>query len=252
VFFLRRTPSSPRPLLGKIEVFSRHCIISKISQHKKRFTGYSREKCFQNLLSTLDRNESNLTLILDAFYGKSQEHFLSGYSNEKMISIQGGTEASSFLLLLDYIASLPLHPDTGIYVIEDDYLHRPGWIDVMREGFLVPGVDYVTLYDHCDKYFLPLYSKLSSRLFISPHSHWRTTPSTTNTFAVRFGTLLEDLSIHRRFSSKRLISADHQKFCYLKRRGRMLISPVPGWSTHCEVEYASPCLDWRPFLDQKE
>lgn len=252
MFYLRRTASLSRPLHGKIEVFSRHCIISKISQHKNRFPGYSREKCFQNLLSTLDRDQANLTLILDTFYGKPEEHFLAGFPHEKMVIIQSGTEALSFLRLLDYIASLPLHPDTAIYVVEDDYLHRPGWIDLMREGFLVPGADYVTLYDHRDKYSFELYSKLTSRLFITPRSHWRTTPSTTHTFAVRFGTLLEDLSTHRRFSRNRSISADHAKFCCLNRKGRLLISPIPGWSTHCELEYASPCVDWERLLAQKE
>lgn len=246
--FLRRKPFASRPIHGKIEVFARHCIVSKISQHKKRFDGYSREKCFQNLLSTIDRGQANLTLILDSFYGKPEEHFLAGFPHEKIVSIQGGTEALSFLLLLDYIASLPMHPDTVVYIVEDDYLHRPGWVDLMREGFLLPGVDYLTLFDHRDKYFLPTYSKLTSRLMISPHSHWRTTPSTTNTFAVRFGTLLEDLQVHQRFSRKRAISADHAKFCTLLRKNRILISPIPGWSTHCELEYASPLVPWESFF----
>lgn len=248
MFFLRRSPSPARQVYGKIEIFARHCIVSKISQHKKRLSGFSREKCFANLLSTIDRNQANLTLILDAFYGKLEDYFLASYSDEKLISIQAGTEALSFLLLLDYIASLPLHPDTVIYIVEDDYLHRPGWIDMMREGFSLPDVDYLTLYDHRDKYFLPSYSKLTSQLFVSPHSHWRTTPSTTNTFATRFRTLLEDLSVHRRFSRNRSITADHAKFCCLRRKGRVLVSPIPGYSTHCEIEYASPCVDWEGMI----
>lgn len=248
MFLLRRSPPSARTIHGKIEVFARHCIVSKISQHKNRFPGYSREKCFRNFISTLDRDQANLTLILDSFYGKSDGHFLAGYPQEKIVNIQAGTEALSFLQLLAYIVSLPLHPDTIIYIVEDDYLHLPGWIPLMREGLLLPGVDYVTLYDHRDKYFLPIYSHLTSRIFITPNSHWRTIPSTTNTFAVRFGTLLKDLPVHQRFSCNCSISRDHAKFCSLKRRGRLLISPMPGWSTHCESEFASPCVDWERFL----
>jgi hypothetical protein len=248
VFFLRQPSTTSRAIHGKIEVFARHCMVSKISQHKKRLAGYSREKCFHNLLSTLDRDQANLTVIFDVNGGKLSEHFLAGYPEEKIVTIQAGTEALAFLLLLDYIASLSLHPDTIIYIVEDDYLHRPFWADLLREAFLLPGVDYVTLYDHRDKYFLPIYSKLTSRLLISSRSHWRTTPSTTNTFAVRFGTLIKDLSIHQRYSCNCSITADHKKFCRLIKNGRMLISPIPGWSTHCEMEYASPCVQWDSFL----
>jgi hypothetical protein len=57
---------------------------------------------------------------------------------------------------------------------------------------------------------------------------------------MRFSTLKEHLSIHRRFSQGRKISADHDKFCCLGKKGAMLISPIPGWSTHAEKEFASP------------
>ncbi len=97
-----------------------------------------------------------------------------------------------------------------------------------------------------------MYRKLSAQLFITPSCHWRTTPSTTNTFAVRFGTLLRDLRIHRRFSQNRQISDDHRKFCCLKRRGRILISALPGWATHAEPEYASPCIDWNMLKQPKK
>ena len=31
--------------------------------------------------------------------------------------------------------------------LEDDYLHRPGWCDVLMEGFTVDNDSYVTMYD---------------------------------------------------------------------------------------------------------
>jgi hypothetical protein len=131
--------------------------------------------------------------------------------------------------------------------VEDDYLHRPGWIEVLKEGFSLPA-DYVTLYDHRDKYFYPMYRTLDARLFVTKSCHWRTTPSTTNTFAARFGTLMQDLALQRRFSKGRSITEDHRKFCTLGKKGRVLISPLPGWSTHVEPNYASPCIDWNQFM----
>ncbi|MBF8262947.1 MAG: hypothetical protein HW387_612 [Parachlamydiales bacterium] len=248
MFFRPRTPTIPRAIPNKIEVFARHCLFSKISQHKKRLTGFSREKCLANFLATIDPNRANVTFVLDHLNGQPQDHFLFRHPQAKILTIQEGNEAGSFLWLLGYIASLPLDQDTVIYIVEDDYLHRPGWIDILCEGFSIPGIDYVTLYDHCDKYFLPMYGSLKSKLYATPSCHWRTTPSTTNTFAVRLGTLRKDLPIHRRYSLGREISQDHLKFCHLLRKGRTLISPIPGWSTHAEPEYASPCIDWDAFL----
>jgi hypothetical protein len=164
------------------------------------------------------------------------------------VEINQGTEAGAFLALLDYLESLSLHPETPIYLVEDDYVHREGWTDVLLEGLQIPGIDYVTLYDHKDKYTDPMYQNLTSKLLLTQSCHWRTIPSTTQTFAARWKTLQRDLSIHRRYSRNRKISADHQKFLTL---GATLISPIPGWSTHAEPPFASPGIDWETLLQQE-
>lgn len=185
-----------------------------------------------------------LPFFFDAAKGPLAEHYLKAEKN--VIQIQEGTEAGSFLRLLDHVSHLDLHPETILYFVEDDYLHRPGWLDVLLEGIQI--AEYVTLYDHKDKYFL--YPDLASRIFATSICHWRTTPSTTNTFALRFKTLIRDLTTHRKFSEGRAISSDHEKFCQLHAQGSMLISPMPGWSTHAEPEFASPCIDWEPYLNR--
>jgi hypothetical protein len=238
MIFWKREPDQPK----KIEVFCRHAFFSSVSQHKKRIPGFSHEQCYRNLLETFDFDRGNLTCFFDAARGPLSKHFLKNEKN--VIQIQEGTEAGSFLRLLDHVASLDLHPETILYFVEDDYLHRPGWLDVLLEGMQI--AEYATLYDHKDKYFL--YPNLTSRIFASSTCHWRTTPSTTNTFALRFKTLLRDVSIHRKFSSDRAITADHEKFCQLQAQGTVLISSMPGWSTHAEPEFASPCIDWEQYL----
>ena len=250
----RRFFSAPKlqatPFSGKIEIFSRHCIFSSISQHKKRFPNFTREACYLNLLETLDPFQANLTFFLDLAKGPKKDHFLSQEKTHPVIEIEEGSEAGSFLRLLDYVSALDLDPETILYFVEDDYIHRPYWLDVLSQGFQVPGADYVTLYDHRDKYFA--YSNLTSQIFATSLCHWRSTPSTTNTFATRFKTLLRDLSIHRKFSENRTISADHDKFIHLqKKRGAILISSIPGWSTHAEPDFASPCIDWEIHLKNR-
>lgn len=241
----------PKRPVGKIELFSRHCIVSTISQHKTRLKGFSREACFENLMDTIDATKVNVTCFLDIAKGPKSSHFLHHETRCPIVEVAAGSEAGSFLRLLALVEALPFDPETILYFVEDDYLHRPGWIEPMLEAFMLPGVEYVTLYDHRDKYVWPIYRQLESRLFVTPSCHWRTTPSTTNTFAMRFKTLMRDIAIHRRFSEKRLISADHRKFCELRRRGALLVSSIPGWSTHVEAEFASPCFAWETLMKQK-
>ena len=227
-----------------IEIFSRQTFFSFISQHKKRFSDFSHEHCYHNLLKT--SKGAHLTFLFDAAKGPLESHFLKNETNHQIIQIHEGTEAGSFLRLLDYVEGLDLPLDTVLYFVEDDYIHRPGWIDILLEGFQIPEAEYITLYDHKDKYFL--YPRLTSRIFTTTSCHWRSTPSTTNTFAMRWKTLKRDLNIHRSYSKGRTISADHEKFCFLEKKGALLISALPGWSTHAEPDFASPCVDWSSFL----
>ncbi|MBS0648171.1 MAG: hypothetical protein JSS10_02975 [Verrucomicrobia bacterium] len=236
----------------KIELFVRHCNFSEVSQHKNRIEGFSRQKCFENLVATLDPKRVKATFLLDTFHPTENKHFLLQQTDFSVIEIHEGTETGSFLRLLDHVTSLNLDPETIVYFLEDDYLHREGWVDILLEGFSIPEASYVTLYDHRDKYFLPLYKDLTSKIFHTSSCHWRTTPSTTNTYAMKYRTLLQHLPVHRQFSLGRKISADHEKFLELGRQGATLISPIPGWSTHIELNLTSPCIDWELLFQKKQ
>lgn len=229
-----------------LEVFVRHCLFSDASAHKLRPSRFSKQGCHENLLRTLhNERRVHLTLFLDTFYDTtSQPHFLERQGDLDLVKIRAGTEAGSFLCMLQHIMAQPLHPDTLIYLLEDDYLHREGWVGVLREAFTLPEVSYATLYDHRDKYDRSIYPNLESKLLCTASSHWRTTPSTTNTYAMKFGTLQAHYEIHRAFSLHRRITADHDKFLALRAAGAQLVSPIPGWSTHAEPDFMSPCIDW--------
>ncbi len=234
----------------KIELFVRHCNFSEVSAHKGRIPGFSRQKCHENLLETVDRTRVNITFLLDTFHSSETPHFILEQTEFPVIEIKEGSETGSFLRMLDYVASLKLKKETIIYFLEDDYLHRKGWVDVLLEGFTVPNVSYVTLFDHRDKYFLPMYQNLRSELFYTATCHWRTTPSTTNTYAMRIKTLLDHLPVHKKFSEGRKITQDHEKFLELTRIGARLISSIPGWSTHVDAGNTSPCVNWQQFFKE--
>jgi len=232
-----------------IEVFVRHCHYSDVSAHKARFPGFTREKCLQNLLATLQGEKKvNLTFLLDTHHPMEKPHFLHGQKKFPILSFKAGSEGASFLYMLEHVCKQDFSPETIIYFLEDDYLHRPHWPTALREAFTLPNIAYATLYDHKDKYFLPQYTDLHSRLFHTPSCHWRTTPSTTNTYAMRFQTLKDHIEYHREFSLGRKITADHEKFSKLAEQGALLVSSIPGFSTHAEPDYASPCVAWDEIL----
>ena len=88
---------------------------------------------------------------------------------------------------------------------------------------------------------------------VSENSHWRTVPSTCNTYAARLGTLKADYAIHKHFSdaSPDGISMDHAKFCHLRDNlGRRLITPMPGYATHCDLLH-SPTIDWEEIIKRE-
>lgn len=232
-----------------IEVFIRHCNYSSVSAHKARFESFSKERCFRNLLTTLeDEKKINVTFFLDTFHSMEGEHFIRGQDRYPVIEFKAGSEASSFLFMIEHVYSQKFSPGTIIYFLEDDYLHLPHWPQILREAFTLPGIDYATLYDHKDKYFFPQYADLKSKLLHTASCHWRTTPSTTNTYAMLFKTLQKHIDLHRCYSLGRTISADHEKFTKLGQEGAVLISSIPGYSSHAEPDYASPCTNWEQIF----
>lgn len=228
----------------KIEVFVRYCYYSSASAHKNRDAGFSHEKCFENLMETADFSKVNLTFLLDTHYAKGETHFIEKQSRFPVLKIDAGCEAKAFLALLDHVMDANLKDDTILYFLEDDYLHRPNWVEILLEGFTIHEADYITLYDHKDKYSYEMYGQLHSRIFHTKSCHWRTTPSTTNTYAMRLKTLKKYLPIHKKYSEGKKISADHEKFLELGSEGATLLSSIPGYSTHAQPEFASPCFDW--------
>lgn len=232
----------------KIKILVRHCFHSKISEqpNKKKSEWFSKEKALQNLKNTIDNNICDITIIYDKHFGDRKDTFLKDEKN--VIEIDCGNEAKSFLFTLDYASSLKENDETIIYFLEDDYVHKQNWNQVLIEGLSLP-IDYVTLYDHNDKYIFDQYKLSQYQIITTKSTHWRTIPSTTNTYAMKLKTLKRDLETHKYFSYNREISADHEKFLKLWSEGKSLISCIPGFSTHCEKGFESPIINWKEVLE---
>jgi hypothetical protein len=235
-----------------IEVFIRHCYYSKIQELPDRIrpSWFNKIKVFENFKNTLNPDLINYTIVYDEFYGSIDKTFLAKEKNVEIIKC--GNECDSFLKTLEIIQSKNLSDDTIVYLLEDDYLHRPGWSEVMLEGFEINS-HYLTLYDF--DFFIA--KGWLCEIFTTPSSHWRAVPATTNTFACKYKTLIEDMEIQKEYSiygiremDEYSYSRDYNKFWELQKQERYLISPMPGWSTHCDENHISPIIDWGKIVNE--
>ncbi len=226
-----------------LRIFQRHCNFSSNSHNKPRPEWFDREKIFDSFISTLDERVE-YTAFHDCGNGSIEDHFLSK-KDCKSVSIKGGNDAQSFLNLLNYVIKNPYDDNDIIYFVEDDYLHKKGWIDILEEGVNMIGADYFTLYDHPDKYYSPMYENLTSKIIVTKNVHWRTIPSTTNTYACKFSTLKKHFNTHVKYCD--LVekwTKDHDKFTQLWSEGSNLVSCIPGYSSHVESKMLSPTINW--------
>ena len=210
------------------------------------------EKCLTNLMlnftdtysDTVIRDE--LIVIADNVGDETYEWLSSLDLNVKRTDF--GSGAQSFNYVLD--EAVKLDDDTTVYFVEDDYLHLPNSRKILMEGISL-GADYVSLYDHPDKYingnqggnpFVEDGGEVT-KVFRSESCHWKLTNSTTMTFASRVKTLKEDLGIMKTWTVG-TYPDDFKMFLELRENGRTLITPLPGYSTHGETQWLSPFTDW--------
>ena len=231
--------------MKKIEIFSRHCNFSKLSDDRERLKGFSKETCYKNLKGTIDKNISNITFLMD---GETEKHFLKNEKEFEIVNIEGGSQAKSWASALKYVNNKNFADDQIIYFIEDDYLHLENWNNIMLEGFELK-VDYISLYDHLDKYKLSMYNKLESKIIVTKSCHWRATPSTTLSFAVKFKTFKKHYEIYKKFNFIETGSTkDHDMFIELWKSGSNLISSIPGYASHMDLHWLAPTINWEEII----
>ena len=210
-----------------IRVFLRHCMYSSASRDKERPINFDRQKLFLQVLDSLPPSIP-VTVFLDKKEG--DRHFTES-SRAFIHSEHCGSEAKSFTQLIQYILKQNFSSQDILVILEDDYKVLPNWHLLIEEGLGFG--DYVSLYDHPDKY-TPLYDKLQSLLF-KGERHWRTTPSTTNSYAMRMKTLAEDVHIHLEYSANVNVTRDHEKFLALWQEKKTLVSCIPSAWSHEEL-----------------
>ncbi len=226
----------------KIHIFYRHYNISG-NDFKNRPNWFDYEKCFINLLDTIkDRNDVELHVIMD---GNIDSNFIAKYKNYYTLhSIQANSDYKSYLETYKYIKGLDIDNKDLIYFLENDYLHVSNWVDKIIDLFSTYNLPhYISLYDHNDKYFLNMYEDLVSKIFATPSHHWRTTPSTCGSYIIQKQLLIEDEDINTSGPG------DHERFIErFNKKQRMVLTPIPGLSTHCMEGLMSPTINWENYV----
>lgn len=241
----------------KIKILYSHLNVSG-HDGKYRPQWFDFEKCFKNLLSTLyDKEKINYTnhiqegvelhVIYDKTRGGIEQNWIIEYCKYPQIhfhEVVGGSMfgAAKEMFRVAKELSEDMKEDDLFYFMENDYLHVEGWVDKVKELFSTfNGLNYVTLYDHNDKYtWMHLYENLTSKIFATETHHWRTVPNTCGTYLVNKKIFLED------YDSRTTIEGDANYWAWLaENKDRFIISALPGLSTHCMETLLSPTIDWK-------
>lgn len=217
--------------------------ISDAGYNKVKPPYINNEDCLLNALDVFSTEKHDWLVIADNV-SESTKHMIEKYIlNVKYVSVGHG--AGTFNIALD--EALKEDDNEIIYFLENDYLHKPGSDKILEEGFTL-GYDYVSLYDHPDKYINGANPFVEdggevTRLMLTDSCHWKLTNSTTMTFAAKVSTLKEDEDILRKFTSGTHPN-DFPMFLALREKQHGLVTPVPGYSTHGETAWLSPLTDW--------
>lgn len=223
----------------KIHIFYSHYEVTG-TDGKCRPNWFDYEKCFINLLDTIEGKNIDLHLIMD---GKVENNWIKKYKNRYIThEIIGGNMRDAGWQMFKLSLKLDTIKDNDlIYFLENDYLHVKDWDEKILDLFQsFEGMNYVSLYDHGDKYWHPNYDNLVSKMFASNTHHWRTMMSTCGSFIVTKKLWKEDCDFHTS------LEGDHNKWLAItKEKDRFLLTAVPGLSTHCMEGLLSPTIDWK-------
>jgi hypothetical protein len=211
--------------------------------------------CLKNALSVF--KNAKITIYIDNVIESTdkQIHELCDSMDNVIIKyLNCGGNSKSFRIMYNDI--LKLDDNDFVYLLEDDYFHLNGSFEILYEFAERNYTDYVTLYDHPDKYeegcveINPLCRNFGEKttVFRTPNHHWKITNSTTMTFAAFANVLKRDKDVFWEHTTEN-IPKDFRLFLKLGENGILLSSPIPSFSTHCNKGYTAPFIDWSRIND---
>ena len=221
--------------------------ISDAGYNKVKPEYINNENCLAN--ATKEFDDFIWSVIADNVSSDTNDMIQKYVTRNCILYTEKGNGAATFNLALD--EALTYDDDEIVYFLENDYLHKPGSQKIIQEAFEL-GASFVSLYDHPDKYIGP--SKggnpyceggaEDTRVYLTDSCHWKITNSTTMTFAAKVSTLKRTEEILRKHTITTHPN-DFSMFLELREKNELLVTSIPGYSTHGETAWLSPLNDWK-------
>lgn len=247
-------------MITKIKCFYR------LSDKARMAKGYDWKMCFNNFIKNFNPSSNEIVVFLDSCEENTIKEAVDicTDNNFQFKITKYGNSLGFYKTVEDAIKE---DDDCIIYFVENDYLHRKYSKEALFEIFSLFGLNnYVTLYDHPDKYY-PFYwdtnfnayacfSELEEQrnykcyVYYLKSGWWKTAPSTCMTFACTAKTLKEDLDIITKYTAHFGAERphDYKMFVDLLNKGRLLFSPMPSYSGHTVM--LPPGVDWKKVLEE--
>jgi len=222
--------------------------ISDTGYNKVKPDYINNENCLKNFCNVFFDYIYDITVLADNCSDDTITMIKKYIDPVNIRKISVGHGAGTFNLALD--EALKYDDLTTIYFVENDYLHKQFSPKIITEGLSL-GASFVSLYDHPDKYMSPSQGgnpyceggAEDTRVYLTESTHWKITNSTTMTFAATVSTLKKAEETLRKYTQG-TYPEDFKMFLDLREQGKLLISSIPGYSTHGETAWLSPLTDW--------
>ena len=213
---------------------------------KKKIPNATKKHCLENCIQEFGLE--NITILGDRLNDETKDYVNS--LNLRLIEVDNGTGSGTFRDALD-LAIKENDDEDMVYLLEDDFLHKPGSKQLLKEGINRFKM-YTTLYDHPDKYIdasnggNPQIQQRSeiTRIARTNSVHWKLTNSTVMSFATFVYRLKEDYELLKKYSSNNITDSYGFFTELLQTKQISTVSSIPGYSTHCEAAWLSPYTDW--------
>ena len=254
---------------SRIHIYFRQTAQNKVNNNRPQWFDYS--QVFSNLLATMNPDLCQLTVCFDGNDKDFSNHFTHKFFENKWgrefkvrfidtnayegESYENDGSSKSTSLIARIIKGNKLPDSSLIYVLENDYLHLPYWGEMALSLFnQVGGNDYVSLYDHLDKYAMTLegrsdhwglYKDLTSKIIVSNGRHWRQVPSICSSWIMSKKVFDRDYDLHS------IGISDNTGCEQFLKRGSTCYTPIPSLATHCQEPWVAPLIDWEGVINEK-
>ena len=233
-----------------MHVFYRYSDSSNVKgSNPTRPPGFDKRKILLDFLKVFDGHAVHI--IADNVNDESATWLKSLGFDVEVTSI--GTGDGSCLYAVQKAISM-CKPSDLVYLVEDDYVHLPGSPSIIEHGLSL--ADYVTLYDHPDKYkdgynpYIKDNGEVSLVRQTPDGTHWKFTNSTTEPFGARVSALVRDLHLFNAIlGDAKTLHAQQQSPDFVLWLNILqkckLASCMPGYASHLHIPWVtvSPAIE---------